>query len=72
MAWLMCIQTPPMSVASFPQHGENFDSNVYNPYKTRSTAIYYIVWPAVTLTEPKTTTEKPVVVNKGVAEGKPK
>ena len=59
-----------MSVASLPQHGEDFDSNVYIPYQTRSTAIDYVVWPAVILTEPKTATEKLAVINKGVAEGK--
>lgn len=72
VAWLMGIQTPPMSVASLPQHGEDFDSNIYSAYKTRSAAIDYVVWPAVILTEPKTPTEKPAVMNKGVAEGKVK
>lgn len=68
MAWLMCVQTPPMAIAALPKHSEKLDTNLYRFYSKRGQTVDYVVWPVVLLKEPQK--EMPSVMTKGVAEAK--
>ena len=69
VAWMMCVQTPPMALAALPKQGDKFDADQYTAYSNRGSKIDYVVWPAVLLKE-KEFAEKAVLMRKGVANGK--
>ena len=69
VAWMMCVQTPPMAFATLPRQGDKFDVNLYSPYSKCGHNVDFVVWPAVLLKEQEFA-ETPVVMRKGVAEGK--
>lgn len=68
VAWLMCVQTPPMAIAALPKHGEKLDTNLYREYSRRGQTVDFVVWPVVLLKEPQN--EMLSVMTKGVAEVK--
>lgn len=53
VAWLMCVQTPPMAIAALPKHGEKLDTNLYREYSRRGQTVDFVVWPVVLLKEPQ-------------------
>lgn len=69
VAWLMCVQIPPMRLVPNPRPGDKFDTSMYSAYSKSGPIVDYAVWPAVLLTEPKST-EKPKLMRRGVAEGR--
>lgn len=68
VAWLMCVQSPPMAIAALPKHGEKLDTNLYREYSRRGQIVDFVVWPVVLLKEPQN--EMLSVMTKGVAEVK--
>ena len=69
VAWMMCVQTPPMALAALPRQGDIFDANLYTAYSKRGNKVDFVVWPAVLLKEQQIA-EAAVVMRKGVANGK--
>ena len=69
VAWMMCVQTPPMAIAALPKPGNTFDTGQYTAYSKKGSKIDYVVWPAVLIKE-KGSAEKAVLMKKGVANGK--
>ena len=69
VAWMMCVQTPPMALAALPRQGDTFDATLYTAYSKRGNKVNFVVWPAVLLKE-KQFGENAAVMRKGVADGK--
>lgn len=70
LAWMMCVQTPPMVTAPLPRHDQPFDTTLYRCYKRQGAYVEFVVWPAVLLHEPRTKTEQNRIICKGVIQGK--